>query len=169
MLDQETLNTDERQSVSENGMINGEPVKRRGSKKSSRAVAAEDQRPRSASRPNTPRGRAPSPEPEEIRSKLATVAGHSMAKSGHNLATDGHKMAAEGQRPKSLVAPLPPPRLPESPAKASPSPPPPPPPPVDYQPSTELTAPPGAQSIENQEKSSSCNLGKEFEPNCLLY
>ena len=121
-------------------------MKRRASKKSSRAAAAavEDSRPRSASRPNTPRGRAPSPEPEEIRSKLATVAGHTMAKSGSNLATEGNRTAAhDGQRPKSLVAPLPPPRLPESPAKASPSPPPPPPPPVDYQPPTELPPPPG--------------------------
>ena len=131
-------------------MANGEPMKRRASKKSSRAAAAaavEDSRPRSASRPNTPRGRAPSPEPEEIRSKLATVAGHTMAKSGSNLATEGHRTAAhDGQRPKSLVAPLPPPRLPELPA--SPSPPPPPPPPVDYQPPTELAPPPGRPMIQ---------------------
>ena len=144
-IDHHTTITDERQPAAENGVVNGEPIKRRASKKSSRvaAAAAEDPRPRSASRPNTPKGRAPSPEPEEIRSKLATVAGHGKAASGHNLATEGHKMAADGQRPKSLVAPLPPPRLPESTLKASPSPPPPPPPPVDYQPSTELTAPPG--------------------------
>ena len=145
------ISADERQPASENGMANGEPMKRRASKKSSRAAAAaaEDSRPRSASRPNTPRGRAPSPEPEEIRSKLATVAGHTMAKSGNNLATEGHRNAAhDGQRPKSLVAPLPPPRLPESPAKASPSPPPPPPPPVDYQPPTELAPPPGKSMIQ---------------------
>ena len=131
-------------------MANGEPIKRRASKKSSRAAAAvEDSRQRSVSRPNTPRGRAPSPEPEEIRSKLATAAGHTMAKSGNNLATEGHRNATHDcQRPKSLVAPLPPPRLPESQAKASPSPPPPPPPPVDYQPPTELAPPPGRPMIQ---------------------
>jgi hypothetical protein len=104
--------------ATENGTaVEAVPVlKRRPSKKESRAPAEIDDRPRSMSRPNTPRGRAPSPEPEEIKSKL-----------------------------ESLVAPLPPPRIPEAlngelltRIRTPSPPPPPPPPPIDYQPAPPL-------------------------------
>ena len=67
-----------------------QPMKRRSSKKEKGSRNDEDRPiPHERSRPNTPRGKAPSPEPEDIKSKL------------------------ESQQ--ALVAPLPPPRVQDSP------------------------------------------------------